>query len=138
MKNALRRLLPLLLLTPLMAISRTPAPPGAEVYFISPQADAKASGPVTVRFGLKGMGIAPAGTQKEGTGHHHLLIDTALPPLDQPVPVDAQHVHFGAGQTETVISLPPGTHTLQLLLGDFSHIPHEPPVVSPQISITVQ
>jgi hypothetical protein len=138
MTFALRRLVLPLLLTPLLAFARTPAPEGAQVYFISPQDGAAITGPVTVRFGLKGMGVAPAGTQKDGTGHHHLLIDAGLPPLDQPVPTDAQHVHFGAGQTETVITLPPGRHTLQLLLGDFSHIPHEPAVVSPQISITVK
>ena len=96
------------------------------------------SSPVTVRFGLKGMGVAPAGTQKDATGHHHLLIDAPLPPLDQPVPNDDHHKHFGAGQTETTVTLPPGKHTLQLLLGDFAHIPHDPPVKSPPISITVK
>src|SRR3546814_18128161 len=74
------------------------------------------------------MGIAPAGTAVENTGHHHLLIDTGLPPLDQPIPADAQHVHFGKGQTETTITLSPGKHTLQLLLGDQNHIPHVPAV----------
>jgi hypothetical protein len=93
---------------------------------------------VTVRFGLRGMGIAPAGIAMENTGHHHLLIDTALPPLDQPVPADAQHVHFGKGQTEAVVTLAPGIHRLQLLLGDHSHLPHDPPVVSEPITITVR
>lgn len=139
MKTALRSLaLPLLLLSPLLAPAATPAPPGAEVYFISPKDGETVSSPVTVRFGLKGMGVAPAGTQKDATGHHHLLIDADLPPLDQPVPTDDHHKHFGAGQTETVITLPPGKHTLQLLLGDFSHIPHDPPVKSAQITIIVK
>jgi hypothetical protein len=138
MTHALRSLALTLLFAPLLALARTPAPAGAEVYFIAPTDGQTVSGPVTVRFGLKGMGVAPAGMQKEATGHHHLLIDAALPPLDQPVPTDDHHRHFGAGQTETVITLPPGKHTLQLLLGDFAHIPHEPPVMSPKITITVE
>ena len=138
MKNALRSVCLALLLAPLPLLARTPAPPGAEVYFITPQDGAVVHNPITVRFGLKGMGVAPAGTQKDATGHHHLLIDTELPPLDQPVPNDEHHKHFGAGQTETVITLPPGQHTLQLLLGDFAHIPHEPPVMSEKITITVE
>ncbi|HEX2796268.1 MAG TPA: DUF4399 domain-containing protein [Immundisolibacter sp.] len=139
MKTPLRSLaLPLLLISPLLALAATPAPPGAEVYFISPKDGETVSGPVTVRFGLKGMGVAPAGMQKDATGHHHLLIDADLPPLDQPVPTDDHHKHFGAGQTETVITLPPGKHTLQLLLGDFAHTPHEPPVMSPKITIEVK
>ena len=138
MKISLRSLALPLLLTPLLAPAATPAPPGAEVYFISPRDGETVSSPVTVRFGLKGMGVAPAGTQKDATGHHHLLIDAPLPPLDQPVPNDDHHKHFGAGQTETTITLPPGKHTLQLLLGDFAHIPHDPPVMSPPISITVK
>ena len=107
------------------------------LYFIEPQAGAVVSSPVTVKFGLRGFGVAPAGVQKEKTGHHHLLIDTGLPPLDQPVPTDEHHRHFGGGQTETSIELPSGEHTLQLLLGDFSHIPHNPPLISEQITITV-
>lgn len=138
MKYALRSLALPLLLSPLLALAATPAPSGVKVYFISPRDGATVSSPVTVRFGLKGMGIAPAGVQKDATGHHHLLIDVAPPPLDQPVPTDDQHLHFGAGQTETVITLPPGKHTLQLLLGDFAHMPHDPPVMSPPISITVK
>jgi Domain of unknown function (DUF4399) len=130
----------LLLATSALAadMPRTPSPPGVELYFISPQDGATLTGPVTVRFGLKGMGIAPAGIAMENTGHHHLLIDTALPPLDQPVPADAQHVHFGKGQTEAVVTLAPGTHRLQLLLGDHLHRPHDPPVVSKLITITVR
>jgi len=134
----LHRLLAVALLAPLLAGARTPAPPDAELYFITPTDGATVTSPVTVRFGLKGMGVAPAGIQKDATGHHHLLIDTDLPPLDQPVPSDDHHKHFGAGQTETVIDLSPGKHTLQLLLGDFAHIPHEPPVMSPKITITVE
>lgn len=134
----LRRLLAVTLLAPLLASARTPAPPDAELYFISPTDGVTVTSPVTVRFGLRGMGVAPAGTQKDATGHHHLLIDTDLPPLDQPVPTDDHHKHFGAGQTETTLTLEPGTHTLQLLLGDFAHIPHEPPVMSPKITITVE
>ena len=134
----LHRLFAVALLAPLLAGARTPAPPDAELYFIAPTDGATVTSPVTVRFGLKGMGVAPAGIQKDATGHHHLLIDTDLPPLDQPVPSDDHHKHFGAGQTETVIDLSPGKHTLQLLLGDFAHIPHEPPVMSPKITITVE
>lgn len=138
MKHALRSLTLTLLFAPLLALARTPAPPGAEVYFISPRDGEAVTSPVIVRFGLKGMGVAPAGMQKDATGHHHLLIDVDLPPLDQPVPTDDHHKHFGAGQTETVITLPPGKHTLQLLLGDFAHMPHDPPVMSVPVSITVK
>jgi hypothetical protein len=119
-------------------LPRSSSPPGAELYFISPQDGATLASPVTVRFGLKGMGVAPAGLAMENTGHHHLLIDTGLPPLDQPVPADAQHVHFGKGQTEAVVTLAPGRHRLQLLLGDHLHLPHDPPVVSKVITITVR
>jgi hypothetical protein len=138
MKNVLRSVVFGVLLAPLPLLAATPAPPGAEVYFISPKNGATVHGPVTVRFGLKGMGVAPAGVQKDGTGHHHLLIDTDLPPLDQPVPTDDHHKHFGAGQTETTLDLPPGKHTLQLLLGDAAHMPHDPPVMSKPITITVK
>lgn len=116
----------------------TPAPEGAAVYFISPTNGATVKSPVTVQFGLKGMGVAPAGMQAPKTGHHHLIIDAPLPPLDKPVPADAQHVHFGAGQTETTVTLPPGKHELQLLLGDHLHVPHTPPVSSERITITVE
>jgi hypothetical protein len=119
-------------------ITRTPSPKGAEVYFIAPQDGATVTSPVTVKFGLKGMGVAPAGTAVENTGHHHLIIDAELPPLDAPIPADAHHVHFGKGQTETTVDLKPGKHTLQLLLGDQSHVPHDPAVVSKKITITVK
>lgn len=91
-----------------------------------------------VWFGLRNMGIAPADIEKKNTGHHHLLINTELPPFDEEIPSDRNHIHFGAGQTETRLSLPPGTHTLQLLLGDHNHIPHKPPVYSKKITITVK
>ena len=90
-----------------------------------------------VWFGLRHMGVAPAGIVKPNTGHHHLLINTELPPFDEDIPADKKHLHFGAGQTETVLELPPGKHTLQLMMGDAEHIPHNPPVVSKRITITI-
>lgn len=120
------------------SVTRTASPKGADVYFIAPQDGATVTSPVTVKFGLKGMGIAPAGITFDNTGHHHLIIDADLPPLDAPVPTDAQHVHFGKGQSETTVELKPGKHTLQLLLGDFGHVPHDPAVVSKKITITVK
>lgn len=110
----------------------------AELYFVSPQDGDKVSGEFTVSFGLRGMGVAPAGVEVANTGHHHLLIDMdALPPMDVPLPKTEQLHHFGGGQTETTLSLPVGEHTLQLLLGNFSHIPHSPPVMSEKITIIV-
>jgi hypothetical protein len=122
------------------AQERTPSPANAEVYIVSPADGATVSNPVTVRFGLKGMGIAPAGIQFENSGHHHLLIDTDVPEdLSKPLPaVENKVVHFGKGQTETTLTLPPGKHTLQLVLGDHLHIPHSPPVVSKKVTITVK
>ena len=121
------------------ACARTPSPEGAAVYIISPENGDTVTSPVTVRFGLRGMGVAPAGVEKSNTGHHHLLIDLKSPPaLDKPLPADPNHVHFGGGQTETTVELPPGEHTLQLLLGDNQHIPHDPPVMSEKITITVK
>jgi hypothetical protein len=123
---------------PAAGLPRTPAPAGAAVYFLSPQNGARVTSPFTVRFGLRGMGVAPAGVQSPNTGHHHLLIDVAtLPPDNLPIPNDAQHKHFGLGQTETELTLEPGTHTLQLVLGDAAHVPHDPPVRSEKITITV-
>ena len=120
-------------------IARTPSPEGATAYIISPTDGATVSNPVEVRFGLKGMGVAPAGVDKAKTGHHHLLIDVEkLPDLDKPVPADDHHRHFGGGQTEVTLELTPGEHTLQLLLGDQTHIPHDPPVISEKITITVK
>jgi hypothetical protein len=121
------------------AASREPSPAGAEVYIVSPKNGAKVKSPVTVIFGLKGMGIAPAGIKFDNTGHHHLLIDSELPAdLSQPLAANEKSVHFGKGQTETSVTLPPGKHTLQLVLGDSLHIPHDPAVYSKQITITVE
>ena len=120
------------------ALPRTASPAGATVYFIAPQNGAKVTSPFTVRFGLKGMGVAPAGVTNANTGHHHLMIDSDLPPDNLPIQHDDKHRHFGAGQTEVELTLPPGQHTLQLVLGDANHIPHQPPVVSEKITITVQ
>lgn len=121
------------------ALPRNTSPAGAELYIIAPQDGETVKGPVTVRFGLRGMGVAPAGINMVGTGHHHLLVDVeALPAMDKPLPKDDQHQHFGAGQTETTLNLAPGKHTLQLVLGDQLHIPHDPPVVSKKITITVE
>jgi len=109
------------------------------VYIISPAHGEVVSNPVQVRFGLRGMGVAPAGTDKANTGHHHLLIDVdQLPAMDQPVPSDANHRHFGKGQTEVELTLEPGEHTLQLLLGDMAHTPHSPAMVSEKITINVE
>ena len=117
----------------------TPAPEDAAVYFVSPMDGQTVSSPVTVRFGLEGLGVAPAGVERDSTGHHHLLVDVDdLPAMDQPVPADDRHIHFGGGQTQTTLELSPGEHTLQLLVGDHLHVPHEPPVMSEQITITVE
>jgi hypothetical protein len=118
--------------------ARTPAATNAELYFISPPDGAILTSPVVVRFGLKGMGVAPAGVAFDNTGHHHLLVNARLAAFDQPIPKDDRHVHFGGGQTETALTLPPGRHTLQLVLGDHLHVAHEPPVVSKTITITVK
>jgi len=120
------------------SMARTPSPEGAKLTITSPADGATVSSPVTVTFALEGMAIAPAGSAEPNSGHHHLLVDTGLPPLDQPIPTDANHIHFGKGQTEAQVELAPGTHTLQLLLGDANHVPHDPPVASDQITITVQ
>jgi hypothetical protein len=120
------------------SLPRTAAPDGALVYFVSPANGAMVTSPVTIRFGLRGMGVAPAGVTTANTGHHHLLIDAdTLPPDNLPIPNDANHRHFGLGQTETELMLSPGQHTLQLVLGDALHIPHQPPVRSEKITITV-
>ena len=125
---------------PAAAAARTPSPPGAEVYIISPKNGAKVKSPVLVQFGLKPvMGVAPAGVKFDNTGHHHLLIDTDAPAdMAAPLPATDNIRHFGKGQTETSLTLTPGKHTLQLLLGDQNHIPHEPPVISKKITITVE
>ena len=120
------------------AQARTPSPEGAAVYIVSPADGATVTSPVTVVFGLRGMGVAPAGVNNENTGHHHLIVDAGLPDLNQPIPSSENYRHFGKGQTEATIELAPGQHTLQLLLGDFSHIPHEEAVASAVVTITVQ
>lgn len=119
-------------------LPRTAAPAGAKVSITSPANGATVKSPVTIAFAIEGMTLAPAGTSDPNTGHHHVLIDTGLPPLDQPIPKDASHVHFGQAQTEGQVELSPGQHTLQLLLADGNHVPHDPPVVSEQITITVE
>jgi hypothetical protein len=129
-----------------LAGGETASNPDAEVYFVNLADGDTVSSPVKVVFGLSGMGVAPAGTEKEMTGHHHLLINR--PPLGEGedgadelangLPADENHVHFGGGQTETTIELPAGTHTLQLVLGDYGHVPHATPIVSEVITITVQ
>lgn len=121
------------------AADRSAAPAGAAAYIISPADGEQVSSPFTVKFGLQGMGVAPAGVDHANTGHHHLLIDVSeLPPMDQPLPATDHVRHFGGGQTEAEVSLPPGQHTLQLVLGDYLHIPHDPPVTSSVITITVK
>ncbi len=117
----------------------TPAPSNAYLYIGWPNdGEVIHSRRFRVWFGLRHMGVAPAGVDKPNTGHHHLLIDTELPSFDEPIPNDRNHLHFGGGQTETMLELPPGTHTLQLLMGDAKHIPHNPPVYSRKITITVR
>ena len=115
----------------------TTSGPGAEVYFIDLKDGATVPAKLKLYFGLRNMGVAPAGSDRENSGHHHLLIDTELPPLNQPIPNDFNHLHFGAGQTEAEITLKPGEHTLQLLMGDKDHIPHTPPVMSQRIKVRV-
>ena len=119
---------------------QTAAPEGASTYIISPQNGATVSNQVTIQFGLRGMGVAPAGVENPATGHHHLLINQPLEGLDltNPLPADDQVRHFGGGQTEVTLDLPAGTHTLRLLLGDHNHIPFEPVVASEVITITVE
>ena len=118
---------------------RTPSPAGAEVYIVSPKDGAKVKSPVTVVFGLKGMGVAPAGIKFDNTGHHHLLVDTDLPTdLSQPLAANEHSLHFGKGQTETSLTLPPGKHTLQLVFADASHLPFAPTLVSKPVRITVK
>lgn len=128
----------------LSACSKAPAPaasyPQQEgVYFITPREGDVVTSPVMVRFGLKGKGVAPAGVNQANTGHHHLLIDEAtLPPTNAPFPSDGHHVHFGGGQTEAAVTLAPGQHTLQLVLGDHLHVPLGQPWISERITVTVK
>lgn len=134
------------LATQVTAGGETPSNPDAELYFVNLEDGATVSSPVRVIFGLRGMGVAPAGTEAEMTGHHHLFVNR--PPLGEGedgadelsngIPADENHIHFGGGQTETQIELSPGEHTLQLVLGDWSHVPHSTPVTSDVITITVE
>lgn len=127
------------LLSPVVMAQAQKSPEGAKSYIISPKNGETVSSPVTIQFGLKGMGIAPAGVKYPNTGHHHLLINVdKLPFLKTALPKDERHIHFGGGQTETTLDLKPGQYTLQLLLADELHVPHEPPVVSEKITITVK
>lgn len=119
------------------ALPRTAAAGGARIFFITPENGAAVTSPIAVEFGIEGMSVVKAGDDTPHSGHHHLLIDTGLPDVSLPIPADANHVHFGDGSTSTEISLAPGEHTLQMLLGDYMHIPHDPPVASAVISVTV-
>jgi hypothetical protein len=127
-------------LLPAALAGPTPAGENAQVYFIWPSDGTVIhGGKFWVRMGLRNMGVAPRGTDVARTGHHHLLIDTDLPTnMDEAIPNDRNHLHFGAGETEARVELPPGQHTLQLLLGDKDHIPHKPPVFSKKITVTVK
>ena len=146
MKLAIAVFLSLMTSLAMAQIPRSPAPESAELEFISPLDGATVSGPVKVQFGLRNMGVAPAGafqnpatlTQFPNTGHHHIIIDGELPAMDMPIPADATYVHFGTGATETTLNLEPGEHTLQLILGDAMHVPHVPAVISEKITITVE
>ena len=126
------------------AEERTEASPEARAYIVNLSDGQTVSAPVTVVFGLSGMGVAPAGTEREMTGHHHLLVNRAAygtadgDDLSAPLPSDDHHRHFGGGQTEVVLDLAPGTHSLQLVLGDAFHVPHDPPVISEVVTITVE
>lgn len=120
-------------------LPRKPAPAGAKVYFITPKDGDVIRGPVKVQFGLSGMGVAPAGVAHDKTGHHHILVDLEEPMnFGLPIPNDETHRHFGGGQTEAVLDLKPGKHTLQLLVADELHVAHEPPIMSEKITITVE
>ncbi|RZT41524.1 DUF4399 domain-containing protein [Cupriavidus agavae] len=140
-RRSLRRVLAAALLAtwPALAIPLTPAPKNAETYIIWPgDGTVIDGGKLWVRMGLKGMGVCPKGIERPNCGHHHLLIDVELPPLDKEIPNDRNHLHFGAGETDARIELPPGKHTLQLLLGDSKHVPFDPPIYSKKITITVR
>ena len=141
MKTIITLLLAAFVAIPLMVSAGdsyiSPSPQGAKVYFIEPQDGDTVGENVTIRFGLKGMGVSPAGFAKPNTGHHHLIIDgDQLPAMDKPLGQNVKH--FGGGQTEAVIKLSKGVHTLQLLLANHLHIPHNPPVLSEKITIIVE
>ncbi len=119
-------------------LTRTASPESASVFFITPMDGDTVSSPVNIEFGIDGLDIVAAGTDQAQSGHHHLLVDTGLPNLGMPIPADAAHIHFGDASTSTELDLEPGDHTLQLLLGDYRHVPHDPPLLSQQIAITVE
>ena len=121
-----------------VAMQRKASAEGARVFFITPADGATVTNPISIEFGVEGMDVVRAGNDQPHSGHHHLLIDTELPDLGLPIPADEHHVHFGDGRTATAISLPPGEHTLQMLLGDHLHIPHDPPLMSEVIRVTVE
>lgn len=120
------------------AMPRSASPGDARLFFVTPNDGDTVTNPVTVEFGLEGMEVAKAGTDKPHSGHHHLIIDAELPDLGMPIPATDNYIHFGDGSTSTEITLEPGRHTLRLLLGDHMHIPHQPPVYSEEITITVE
>jgi hypothetical protein len=125
--------------TPPVGLTRKPAPAGAMAYIIEPADGARVTNPVRVVFGLKGIGVAPAGVERNDAGHHHLLVDVGMPSeLGLPLANDEQHRHFGGGQTEVELTLAPGRHTLQMVLGDHLHVPHDPPITSSVVTIEVQ
>lgn len=119
-------------------LSRSASANGASVFFITPADGDTVSNPISIEFGIDGMELIKAGVEQPNSGHHHLMIDTDLPDFSLPIPADGQHVHFGDASKVTEITLPPGQHTLQMLLGDYLHIPHDPAVVSEPITITVE
>ena len=119
-------------------IPRTASNEGASVFFITPADGATVTNPISVEFGIAGMDVVKAGNNQPNSGHHHLLIDTELPDFGLPIPADKHHIHFGDGSVSTKITLPPGEHKLQMILGDHLHIPHNPPVISAQITIMVE
>tara|TARA_B110000438_G_scaffold91015_1_gene90560 strand:- start:471 stop:884 length:414 start_codon:yes stop_codon:yes gene_type:complete len=131
-------LISLLFANGLIALELSKGSSAAAVYFISPANNDIVSDEVIVKFGLQNFGVSPAGLNVNGTGHHHLIIDDDLPKMGQPIPADKNHIHFGKGQTEVKLELEPGLHTLQLLLGDYRHIPHNPPIYSNKIQIVVK
>jgi hypothetical protein len=140
MKSAIAAAL-LVLFLPAIAYAEpqaTPSPAGAKVFIIEPKDGAIVSSPVTVKFGIEGMEVAPAGSDTPNSGHHHLIIDTEFDNTGEAIPADDNHKHFGKGQTETTVELKPGVHSLQLVLGDKNHIPHVPPVTSELVNITVK
>jgi hypothetical protein len=120
------------------AMPRRAAPEGASVHFVTPRDGAVVSSPVRVEFALVGMDLVAAGKDVDNSGHHHVLIDTDLPDMAGPIPADARHVHFGDGSAIAELKLEPGEHTLQLLFADYRHVPHDAPVYSERITITVE